>query len=81
MIAYSTFIEYNKREQIFAKTFSSNGVETVSEFKVSDGNNRTDTISGIVSIENNGSEAVGFLHTLATMRQHGRKPVINCCRH
>ena len=62
VIAYSTYIESSKREQVFAKIFNSDGVVTVSEFKVSDGNNRTDTITGIVPIDNEGSEAIGFLH-------------------
>ena len=62
VIAYSTFIEYDKREQIFAKVYDADGALITSEFKVSDGDNRTDTITGIVSIEHDGSEVIGFLH-------------------
>ena len=48
-----------------------------SEFKVSDGNNRTDTITGIVPIDNEGSEAIGFLHYAGNYNAYGWKLIVN----
>ena len=48
--------------RIFVKIFDVNGIETTSEFKISDGHNRSDTITGIVPIEHEGQEVLGFVH-------------------
>ena len=55
-------MNFDVREQIFAKIFDVNGDEITSEFKVSDGDNVGDTITGIVPIEHDGQEVLGFVH-------------------
>ena len=62
VVAYSSFVDFDVREQIFVKIFDVNGNEITSEFKISNGDNVGDTITGIVPIEHDGREVLGFVH-------------------